>query len=208
MDYMNAGERKSGAGLFRRRRGLTSSVSLLLIIFSLTLVSTIAYNYALAQIGSRKEDLKLVASEEKMLDLEEAISSVAWSPGASRAIAFSDYGGQFRVEPGESPLQINVTLGATTGTVFDSDAGRFLSPTAGTLVVVEVGDQVVDAISAPDQTVDLGRVTDKGRTGDSSRAGLIADDTIHLLTVQELAGLVPQSLSHRFVDRHSTSHNM
>jgi len=126
VDCVNAGERRSGAGLFRRRRGLTSSVSLLLIIFSLTLVSTIAYNYALAQIGSRKEDLKLVASEEKMLDLEEAISSVAWSPGASRAIAFSDYGGQFRVEPGESPLQINVTLGATTDTVFDSDAGRFL----------------------------------------------------------------------------------
>jgi len=108
------------------RRGLAAPVSLLLIVFSLTLVSTVAYNYALRQIDSRKEDLKLVAAEEKMLDLEEAITSTAWTPSGSRTLAFSDYGGQLRVETADNHLQVNVTLGASSDTVFDSDTGRFV----------------------------------------------------------------------------------
>jgi hypothetical protein len=108
------------------RKGLAAPVSLLLIVFSLTLVSTVAYNYALRQIDNRKEDMKLVAAEEKMLDLEEAITSTAWTPTGSRTLAFSDYGGQLRVETAANPLQVNVTLGASNGTVYDSDTGRFV----------------------------------------------------------------------------------
>ena len=108
------------------RRGLAAPVSLLLIVFSLTMVSTVAYNYALRQIDSRKEDLKLVAAEEKMLDLEEAITSTAWTPSGSRTLAFSNYGGRLRVETVANPLQVNVTLGASNGTVYDSDTGRFV----------------------------------------------------------------------------------
>ena len=111
---------------FLSRRGLAAPVSLLLILFSLTLLSTVAYTYSITQIGSRKEDLKLLAAEEKMLDLEEAVSSVAWSPGGARTLAFSDYGGQLRVEPAANHLRINVTMGATTDTVFDGDTGRFV----------------------------------------------------------------------------------
>ena len=121
-------------GLFDRRRGLAAPVSLLLILFSLTLVSTVAYNYAVRQISQRKEDLKLVAAEEKMLDLEEAISFTAWSPGASKAVAFSNYGGQLRVEPGGSPLLVNLTMDGATYTVFDSDTGRFIYELPSTVV--------------------------------------------------------------------------
>ncbi|TEU11272.1 hypothetical protein E3J20_03065 [Candidatus Bathyarchaeota archaeon] len=121
-------------GIFDRRRGLAAPVSLLLILFSLTLVSTVAYNYAVRQIGNRKEDLKLVAAEEKMLGLEEAISFTAWSPGASKAVAFSDYGGQLRVEPGGSHLLVNLTMDGSTYTVFDSDTGRFIYELPSTVV--------------------------------------------------------------------------
>lgn len=121
-------------GLFHKRRGLAAPVSLLLILFSLTLVSTVAYNYAVRQIGNRKEDLKLVAAEEKMLDLEEAISFSTWSPGASKTMAFSDYGGQLRVEPGGSHLQVNLTMDGSTYTVFDSDTGRFVYELPSTVV--------------------------------------------------------------------------
>ena len=121
-------------GLFDRRRGLAAPVSLLLILFSLTLVSTVAYNYAVRQISQRKEDLKLVAAEEKMLDLEEAISFTAWSPGASKAVAFSNYGGQLRVEPGGSRLLVNLTMDGSTYTVFDSDTGRFIYELPSTVV--------------------------------------------------------------------------
>ena len=134
-------------GLFDRRRGLAAPVSLLLILFSLTLVSTVAYNYAVRQIGNRKEDLKLVAAEEKMLDLEEAIKFTAWSPGASKAVAFSDYGGQLRVEPGGSHLLVNLTMDGSTYTVFDSDTGHFIyelpSTVAGDLDRWLRGDQRV-----------------------------------------------------------------
>lgn len=105
---------------------MAAPVSLLLILFSLTLLSTVAYTYSITQIGSRKEDLKLLAAEEKMLDLEEAISAVAWSPWASRTLAFSDYGGQLRVEPNANDLRINVTMGPSTDTVFNNDIGRFV----------------------------------------------------------------------------------
>ena len=121
-------------GVIHKRRGLAAPVSLLLILFSLTLVSTVAYNYAVRQIGNRKEDLKLVAAEEKMLDLEEAISFSAWSPGASKTLAFSDYGGQLRVEARANHLQVNLTMDGSTYTVFDSDTGRFIYELPSTIV--------------------------------------------------------------------------
>jgi hypothetical protein len=116
------------------RRGLATPVSTLLILFSLTMVSTVAYHYALTQIVSRKEDLKLIAAEEKMLDMEEAISSSAWAPGSVRTLAFSDYGGELRVETGENPLLINLTLGDETSTIFEGDTGRFLYELPSTAV--------------------------------------------------------------------------
>ncbi|UCH57340.1 MAG: hypothetical protein JSV18_08435 [Candidatus Bathyarchaeota archaeon] len=121
-------------GVFSPRRGLAAPVGLLLILFSLTMVSTIAYNYAVRQIDNRREDLKLVAAEEKNLDLEEAVSSVAWSPGGSRAFAFSDYGGQLRVEPSANSLQVNLTMDGTTYAVFDSNTGRFVYELPSTIV--------------------------------------------------------------------------
>lgn len=121
-------------GAFGSKRGLAAPVSMLIILFSLTLVSTVVYSISLRQIGSRKEDLKLLAAEEKMLDLEEAISAIAWSPGGSRTLAFSDYGGQLRTEPDENHLTLNITMGNTTVTVFDRDTGRFVYELPSTVV--------------------------------------------------------------------------
>ncbi len=125
MEMRGSGHLKP-CGAYACRRGLAAPVSLLLILFSLTLLSTVAYTYSITQIGSRKEDLKLLAAEEKMLDLEEAISAVVWSPWGSRTLSFSDYGGQLRVEPDANNLRINVTMGSSTDAVFDSDIGRFV----------------------------------------------------------------------------------
>ena len=108
------------------RRGLAAPVSLLLILFSLTMVSTLAYSYSIRRIGNRRQDLKLIATEEKMLDLDDAIQAMAWSPGSRRVLAFSDYDGQLRMEPDGSHLQINVTMGVFTETIFDADTGLFI----------------------------------------------------------------------------------
>lgn len=112
--------------VFKKRHGLAASVSLLLILFSLTMVSTIAYNYVVKQIINKKENLKFVAAEEKMLDLEEAISFSAWFPGGSKILAFSNYGGHLHVEPEQNNLKINITMDGTTYTIFNSAIGRFL----------------------------------------------------------------------------------
>jgi len=108
------------------RRGLATSVSLLLILFSLTLVSTIVYTYALNRIANGKQNLRLVAAQEKMIDVDEAISAVAWSPGSIQTLAFSDYGGSLRVVNASNPLQLNLTMDGSTYTVFDSDTGSYL----------------------------------------------------------------------------------
>lgn len=131
---MRRARARSPQGAPATRRGLAASVSLLLILFSLTLVSTIAYSYALGRLGTRKQDLKLVAAEEKMLDMEAAISAVAWSPGSVRTLAFSNYDGQLRVEPASNHLLLNATMNATTYTLFDSDTGRFIYELPSTVV--------------------------------------------------------------------------
>jgi len=107
-------------------RGLAAPVSMLIIFFSLTLISTITYYYAIERIDARKEDLKLVSAEEKMLDLEEAASSAAWSPGSSRVTAFSDYGGELQVEPSTNPLTIGLSMGASSYIVFNGNVGGVL----------------------------------------------------------------------------------
>jgi len=108
------------------KRGLATPVSMLIIFFSLTVVSTVTYYHALSRIDAKKEGLKLVAAEEKMLDLEESVSSAAWTPGSSRVLAFSDYGGELKVEPASNHLKINVTMGASSYILFNSDTGSVL----------------------------------------------------------------------------------
>ena len=107
-------------------RGLATSVSMLVIFFSLTLVSTVTYYYAVSRVDARKEDLKLIAAEEKMLDVEEAVSAAAWSPGSARVLAFSDYGGELNIEPNTNHLKINLTMGASSYIAFNSNVGRAL----------------------------------------------------------------------------------
>lgn len=108
------------------KRGLATPVSMLIIFFSLTLVSTITYYYAINRVEARKEDLKMIAAEEKMLDLEEAISSSTWSPGSARVISFSYYGGELRVEPMGNHLRLNVTMGASSEVLFNNSTGLVL----------------------------------------------------------------------------------
>jgi hypothetical protein len=131
---MRRSRARSPQGILGTRRGLAAPVSLLLILFSLTLVSTITYSYALGVIGSRKQDLKLVAAEEKMLDMESAISAVVWSPGSIRTLAFSNYDGQLRVEPDANHLLLNATMDGSNHTLFDSDTGRFIYELPNTVV--------------------------------------------------------------------------
>jgi len=123
------GGQKAPRSLFDRLSsagGLATPVSMLAIFFSLTLVSTITYYYAINRVDTKKEGLKMIAAEEKMLDLEEAISAAAWSPGSARMTVFSDYGGELHVEPRGNHLEINVAMGEQSQVLFNSSTGLVL----------------------------------------------------------------------------------
>ena len=105
-------------------RGLATSVSTLIIFFSLTVTSTVAYYYAMSRLDTDQRDLKLVAVEDKMIDLATAISSIAWSAGSSRTIFFSDYGGKMRVEPTQNNLSIVIETEGFSQTIFNGSTGR------------------------------------------------------------------------------------
>jgi len=105
-------------------RGLATSVSTLIIFFSLTVTSTVAYYYAMNRVDADQRDLKLVAAEDKMIDLANAISSITWSAGSSRTVFLSDYGGKLRVEPSQNNLSIVIETGALNQTIFNSSTGR------------------------------------------------------------------------------------
>ena len=120
--------------IFKNRRGLAAPVSLLLILFALTMVSTVAYSYSLSQIENRKQDLNLNAAEIKNLELETSISNNVWQPGTIRIVSFSNYGGQFKVQPTGNNLQLNATMNTTVVNLFDSPTGRYIYELPSTLV--------------------------------------------------------------------------
>jgi hypothetical protein len=83
------------------------------------------------------------------------------------------------------------------------DVRGILPPPLGLLLVVEVCHEVMDASVVPDQPANLGRIEDEGRTGSTSRTGLVADDTVHLTIFQKPMGMIPKSSSQCFVNRHA-----
>lgn len=104
-------------------RGLATPVSTLIIFFSLTSASIVVYAYSINKIGSKTDELKLFAAEEKMLDLESAISSASWSVGSSRVLAFSDYGGELILNPSGNHLTLSVAINESSHVLFNSSTG-------------------------------------------------------------------------------------
>jgi len=92
---------------------LAAPVSLLLILFSLTLLSTVAYTYSIRQIGSRKEDLKLLAADDTGRFVYELPSTRvghygSWLRGDQRSIVnrSAAYQAQMRVEIGDEHQEL------------------------------------------------------------------------------------------------------
>ena len=117
-----------------KRRALAAPVSLLLILFALSMISTVAYSYSLTQIEHKKQDLKLAAAEEKNIEMAQEVGYIAWAPGSVRTISFLNYGGKLRVEPTENHLQLNSTLGDSKVTLFNSPTGRTVYELPSTVV--------------------------------------------------------------------------
>jgi hypothetical protein len=107
------------------------------------------------------------------------------------------------------PLALDLLLGqqdvdraTIAGFGDDGDMGGLFTPPGGGLFVVEIGDQVVETIRPPDQSVGLCGVVDNGRARTPAWAFLVANDTCHLLACQDLAGLLSYLFGQWLVDRH------
>jgi hypothetical protein len=99
-------------------------VTFLILFVSLSFVISLTYYFAVSRVNSRSQLLKVSAAKQNMLSLENAIASVAWSPGSSTVHSFDDYGGSFVVEPTAKRLIINVTDNSFYDVIFNSSVGK------------------------------------------------------------------------------------
>ena len=95
-----------------------------MLFVSLTLIITATYYVAVTQISARGQLLDFYGAKQSMIGLENTISNVIWSPGASQVYFLNDFGGNFNVTPTTNTLLINITNNTSTDTIFNSPVGQ------------------------------------------------------------------------------------
>lgn len=99
-------------------------VTFLLLFVSLMLIITATYYFAVTQISARGQLLNFYAAKQSMISLEETISNVLWSPGASQTYSLEDFGGNFNATSTSNALLINISGSNFTHTIFNSPVGQ------------------------------------------------------------------------------------
>ncbi|MEM3577514.1 MAG: hypothetical protein QXX51_03550 [Candidatus Bathyarchaeia archaeon] len=111
--------------LLASNRALAIPVTYLILFVSLTAIISITYSFAIIKIGSRTAALKTSIAKQNMQTLDNAITSTAWSFGASETVYMEDCGGTFKTDPAAKSLTINITDELTfSETVFNSSIGK------------------------------------------------------------------------------------
>ena len=99
-------------------------ITFLLLFVSLMLIITVTYYLAATQISASGQLLNFYAAKQSMIGLEETISNVLWSPGASQVFSVEDFGGNFNATPTAKTLLINVSGNNFTQTIFNGSVGE------------------------------------------------------------------------------------
>ncbi len=111
--------------LHRSKRALTVPVTYLILFVSLMAIISATYSYAVVKISSQGASLKVSVAKQNMQVLDDAVSSVAWSFGASKVVYMDDCKGVFQVETAAKNLLLNFTDGQTfSEVVFNSSIGE------------------------------------------------------------------------------------
>ena len=111
--------------LLSSNRALAIPLTYLILFVSLTAITSITYSFAIIKIGSRTAALKTSIAKQNMQALDNAITSTAWSFGASETVYIEDCGGTFKIEPTAKSLTINITDElALSEIVFNSSVGK------------------------------------------------------------------------------------
>jgi hypothetical protein len=118
---------KQRAKKFRKsKKALVIPVTFFLLFGSLFVVISVTYYFAVAQVNSNSQMLKVSSSKQNMNALEQTMQYILWQPGSSKNCEFSDCGGTLKTVPTDNLLTINVTDGTFSEIVFNSSVGGVL----------------------------------------------------------------------------------
>ena len=108
------------------KRALAIPVTFLLLFGSLFVVISVTYYFAVSQVNSSSQMLKISSAKQNMNTIEQTLQYILWQPGSSKNCEVSDCGGTLRTVPSDNLLTINVTDGTFSEIVFNSSVGGVL----------------------------------------------------------------------------------
>jgi hypothetical protein len=95
--------------LWKATKAIAVPVTFLMLFVSLTLIVSVTYYFAVTQININNQQVKVTVAKQRMLSFEEAIMSVAWSPGAYEVFEFEGLGGRLLTDSSAKRLVMNLT---------------------------------------------------------------------------------------------------
>jgi hypothetical protein len=99
-------------------------------------VITVTYYFAVENINTQSESLKVSTAQQDFVSLDNAILSTLGQPGSSSTIDLSDSGGLTNIQPTSNILTINVNDNSSIdATIFNSSVGQvtYELPCSGSL---------------------------------------------------------------------------
>lgn len=118
--------RKKKLGRFlKSQKALAIPMTYLMLFVSLMAIISVTYSFAISKISVKGTQLKISVTKHNMQVLEDAISSVTWSFGATKNIYMEECGGIFQTEPLAKTLVLNFTdYNLFNNIVFNSSVGK------------------------------------------------------------------------------------
>jgi len=138
-------------------------ITFLMLFVSLMLIITATYYLAMTNISAQGQTLNFSAAKQSMIGLENTVSDVLWSPGASQVYFLNDFGGSFEMMPTAKALRINITDDTFMETIFNSSIGEAVyelaSAEPGSSGLYLIGDARLVVNSSASTMTQLGIVT-------------------------------------------------
>ena len=115
--------------LFRRfvrsKCALALPVTFLILLVSTLALITITYYFAVENIQTQSEGLKVSTAQQDFISLNNDVLSTLGQPGSSSTIVLSDSGGSTNIQPSSNILTISVTDNSSMDeTIFNSPVGQ------------------------------------------------------------------------------------
>jgi hypothetical protein len=118
------------------KSALALPVTFLILLVSTLSIITVTYYFAVENISTQSESLKVSTAQQDFISLNNVILSTLGQPGSSGTIVLSDSGGSTNIQPTSNILTINVTDNSNIdATIFNSSVGQvtYELPCSGSL---------------------------------------------------------------------------